>query len=190
MWDSGVLRRARDCLSRLRLKRGRPVLPGKNKPGQRCRRFIHANWVTITASLLSVGLCALLLFMLLSRLPGLPIPDFARAASVASAATEARATAPLNVYLQPLKVRDLFKPSIPIPAGKKIGKTTAEQLAQRLQFLGTSGDAQNLSALIFIPERGPASFQAGDRVAEFVLIEIRNDSLVLELEDEQVVVKR
>ena len=84
----------------------------------------------------------------------------------------------------------MFKPSIPIPAQKKVGRTTAQQLADRLQFLGTSGNEQSISALIFIPKQGPGLFKAGDRVAEFVLKNIKKDSLVLELENEQVVLKR
>lgn len=98
--------------------------------------------------------------------------------------------ASLDTYLRPLKIRNLFKPSVPIPTRKKIGKTTAQQLAERLQFLGTSGEGQNISALVFIPKKGPGSFQIGDRVAEFILKDIKKDSLVLELENEQITLKR
>ncbi|MHC4691480.1 MAG: hypothetical protein ACYS67_01975 [Planctomycetota bacterium] len=102
----------------------------------------------------------------------------------------ANSIASLDTYTDLLKTRNLFKPSIPIPSEKKIGKTTAQQLAERLQFLGTSGDEKDLTALVFIPERGPGSFHVGDRVAEFVLKEIKKDSLVLEMENEKITLKR
>jgi hypothetical protein len=59
-----------------------------------------------------------------------------------------------------------------------------------LRFLGTSGDGQDVCALVFIAERGPGLFRVGDRVAEFILRHIEKDRLVLELESEQVVIKR
>jgi hypothetical protein len=118
------------------------------------------------------------------------VPNFADKGPITSNDIQARFMAPIETYTGLLKTRDLFKPSIPIPSQKKIGKTTAQQLAQRLQFLGTTGDKNNLSAFVFVPERGPGLFQAGDRVAEFVLIEIRKDSLVLELENEQITLER
>jgi hypothetical protein len=158
--------------------------------GRRCRHFIHQNWVTVTIILLSIGLCLLILYMLLAPLPELPVPIFGDERSITSSAAQAKSITSLDSYTRLLKTRDLFKPSIPIPAEKKIGKTTAQQLAERLQFLGTSGDEQNLSALVFIPERGPGSFQIGDRVAEFVLKDIRKDRLVLEFENEKIILKR
>ncbi len=157
---------------------------------KRCRQFILCNWITITTIILSVILCSLMLYMLLSGLPKVPVPDFSGDDPLTSDIGQVRDMAPLATYLKPLKTRDLFKPSIPIPAEKKIGKTTAQQLAGRLQFLGTSGDEHRLWALVFIPERGPGSFQIGDRVAEFVLKDIATDRLVLELENEQVILKR
>jgi len=156
----------------------------------RCLHFVRQNWIRITMPLLSLGLISLIVCMLLSPLPERPAPNFADKQPVTSNVDQAGSLPSPESYTQLLKTRDLFKPSVPIPAEKKIGKTTAEQLAQRLQFLGTSGDGQNLSALVFIPERGPGSFQIGDRVAEFVLKDIRKDQLVLELEDELITLKR
>lgn len=157
---------------------------------KRYQRFARKNWITIVFSLLSVGLCSFILYMLLSPLPELPVPDFEDKQLVASDTTQANSIASLDTYTNLLKTRNLFKPSIPIPSKKKIGKTTAQQLAGRLQFLGTSGDEQNLTALVFIPERGPGLFHVGDRVAEFVLKDIKKDSMVLELENEQITLKR
>lgn len=155
---------------------------------QRHQRFIYRNWMTITTTFLSICLCSFILCMLVSPLPELPVPDFSSENPISI--TQARSISSLDTYLEPLKTRDLFKPSVPIPARNKITKTTAEQLAQRLQFLGTSGDEQNLSALVFIPERGPGLFRVGDRVAEFVLKDIKKDSLVLEMENERIMLKR
>ncbi|MDH4240660.1 MAG: hypothetical protein OEW48_13960, partial [Phycisphaerae bacterium] len=120
----------------------------------------------------------------------LPVPDFADKQPIASDTNQASAIASLDTYTNLLKTRNLFKPSIPIPSEKKIGKTTAQQLAERLQFLGTCGDEQNLTALVFIPERGPGSFHVGDRVAEFVLKDIKKNSMVLEMENELITLKR
>lgn len=128
--------------------------------------------------------------MLFAPLPELPKQSFADKQLITSGVTPARSIAELETYTKLLKMRDLFKPSIPIPAEKKIGKTTAQQLAERLKFLGTSGDKQNLCAIVFIPERGPGAFKVGDRVAEFVLKDIKKDSLVLDLENEHIILKR
>jgi hypothetical protein len=157
---------------------------------KRYQYLIHWHWITIITAFSSIGLCLFILYMLVSPLPKLPVPDFASEQPVTTGATQTESVRLLDTYIEPLKTRDLFKPSVPIADQNKIGKTTAEQLAQRLQFLGTSGDEQNLSALVFIPERGPASFHTGDRVAEFVLKSITKDSLVLELENEQITLKR
>ena len=154
------------------------------------RRFTRRNSITIAVAFLSTGLCSLTLYSLVFPLPELPVPDFVDEGAVMSGDIQARIIAPIETYTGPLKTRDLFKPSIPIPSEKRIGKTTAQQLAQRLQFLGTSGDENNLSALVFIPERGPGSFRVGDRVAEFILMDVRKNSLVLELENEQITLKR
>ncbi len=157
---------------------------------QGLRRFTRRNSITITVAVISTGLCSLTLYSLVFPLPELPVPNFVDEGPITSGDIRARLIAPIETYTGPLKTRDLFKPSIPIPSEKRIGKTTAQQLAQRLQFLGTSGDENKLSALVFIPERGPGSFQVGDRVAEFVLIEVKKNSLVLELENEQITLKR
>ena len=154
------------------------------------QRFIHQNWIIISTAFLSISLCSFILYMLVSPLPELHVPNFTDEQPITSGTTQARSIASIDTYVRLLKTRDLFKPSIPIPAEKKIGKTTAQQLAERLQFLGTSGHEQNLSALVFIPERGPGSFQVGDRVAEFILKDVRKDSLVLELENERITLKR
>jgi hypothetical protein len=102
----------------------------------------------------------------------------------------AMAIVPLENYLQLLKTRNLFKPSVPIPEKNKLKKTTAEQLAQRLQFLGILEDNHRLSALISIAETGPAFFNVGDRLGQFVLKNIQKDKLTLQLYDEQVILKR
>ena len=157
---------------------------------KKCQQFTCKNRITIVSGFISVSMFLLILYMLISPPPGLPIPEFANKLSVTTGPGQGQVLAPLATYLQPLKTRELFKPSIPIPTEKKIGKTTAQQLAERLQFLGTSGDGQNLSALVFVPERGPGLFQTGDRVAEFILKDIKTDSLILELENEEIVLKR
>jgi len=157
---------------------------------QKYQRFTHQNWITIITTFLSTGLCLFILYISVSPLRELPVSNFGDGQPVKSGTIRAGTISPMAAYLELLKARDLFKPSVPIPAEKKIGKTTAEQLAQRLLYLGTSGDGQNLLALVFIPERGPGLFKAGDRVAEFVLKEIRKDSLVLELESEQIILRR
>lgn len=157
---------------------------------QRYQQFARQNWITMITNFLSIGPCSLILYMFISPLPELPVPHLGGEHSITADPSQARAQACLDTYLQPLKTRNLFKPSIPIPTQKKIGKTTAQQLAERLQFLGISGDEQNLSALVFIPKRGPGSFQVGDRVAEFVLNDIKKNRLVLELQNEQIILKR
>lgn len=155
-----------------------------------CQQFICKNQITILSSFVSVCMSLLILYMFIFP-PGEPaVPEFTNKLSVPTEPGREQLLAPLAAYLQPLRTRELFKPSIPIPTKKGIGKTTAQQLAERLQFLGTSGDKQNLSALVFIPERGPGLFQTGDRVAEFILKDIKKDSLILELENEEIVVKR
>lgn len=186
-----MLRHIKNIIFKKALKQKDTLVSYTTRLWQGLRRFTHQNSITITTAFLSIGLCSLILYTLVSPLPELPVPDFAAdERPVTSSEIRARSIAPLEAYTGLLRTRDLFKPSIPIPAEKKIGKTTAQQLAQRLQFLGTSGDGQNLSALVFVPERGPGSFQIGDRVAEFILKGIRKDSLVLELENERITLKR
>ena len=157
---------------------------------KKCRQFTYKNRITIIPGVVSACMLLLILYMFISPPGGLAVPEFTNKLSVTAGLGRGRVLAPLATYLQPLKSRELFKPSIPIPTEKKIGKTTAQQLAQRLRFLGTSGEGQNLSALVFIPEQGPGLFQTGDRVAEFILKNIKKDSLILELENEEIVLKR
>jgi hypothetical protein len=87
-------------------------------------------------------------------------------------------------------MRNLFKPSIPVPSEGGIGKSTAQELADRLQFVGIMEEAGGLAALVFIPNRGPGTFYIGDRVAEFVLKDVQPDRLILELGDEKAILKR
>lgn len=157
---------------------------------QRCQYFVVQNWITTTTSFLSAVFCSLILYMMFSSLPELPLPDSNSNRTATAGNAPVAKLALLDKYLEPLKTRDLFKPSVPIPSEKKIGKTTAEQLAGRLQFLGVSGEGAQLRALVFIPERGPGSFKVGDRVAEFILKDIQKNSLVLQLENEQITLKR
>ena len=185
-----MLQHIKNIIFQKKLKQNRTLVSSITELWQRFQRFAHRNWITITTVFLSTGLCSFILYMLISPLSELPVPNFADKQPITSGTTQTRSIASLDTYTDLLKTRDLFKPSIPIPAEKKIGKTTAQQLAERLQFLGTSEDEQNLSALVFIPERGPGSFQVGDRVAEFVLKDIKRDSLILELDNEQITLKR
>ena len=87
-------------------------------------------------------------------------------------------------------MRDLFKPSIPVPADGGIAQTTTQELADRLQFVGIMEEAGGLAALVFIPNRGPGTFYIGDKVAEFVLKDVQPDRLILELGDEKAILKR
>ena len=185
-----MLQCIKNIISQKTLKPKSQVISNITGAWQRYQRFIRQNWVTITPAFLSTTLFLFILYMLISPLRELPVSNFGDEQPMKSRTIRARTISPLATYLEPLKARDLFKPSVPIPAEKKIGKTTAEQLAQRLVYLGTSGDGQNLLALVFIPQRGPGLFKAADRVAEFVLKEIRKDSLVLELESEQIILRR
>lgn len=183
-------RRIKNIIFKKKRKRKGSFVSDITNLWKRYQRFARQNWITLVSSLLSVGLCSFIVYMLSAPLPELPVSNFADKQPIASDTTQANSVASLDTYTDLLKTRNLFKPSIPIPSKKKIGKTTAQQLAERLQFLGTSGDEQGLTALVFIPERGPGSFNVGDRVAEFVLKDIKKDSIVLELEDELITLKR
>lgn len=185
-----MLQRIKNIIFIIKRKRKGSLVSNITELWQKSQRFAHQNWITIVTSLLSVGLCSFILYMLLSPLSELPVPNFADKQPIASGTTQTSSIASLDTYTNLLKTRNLFKPSIPIPSEKKIGKTTAQQLAERLQFLGTCGDEQDLTALVFIPGRGPGSFHVGDRVAEFVLKDIKKDSMVLELENERITLKR
>jgi hypothetical protein len=124
-------------------------------------------------------------------LPALAIPEVADESLLSPlAAGRGGSKASLEVCLRQVKVRDLFKPSIPVPTEDGLGKSTAQELAERLQFLGIMNDAQGLAALVFIPNRGPGTFHVGDRVAEFVLRDVQSDRLTLALGDEEAVLKR
>jgi hypothetical protein len=185
-----MLQRIKNIIFKKKSKRKGSLVSNITNLWKRSKRFARKNWITIVSSLLSVGLCSFILYMLLAPLPELPVPNFADKQPIVSGTSQTSAIASLDTYTNLLKTRNLFKPSIPIPSDKKIGKTTAQQLAERLQFLGTSGDEQNLTALVFIPQRGPGSFHVGDRVAEFVLKDIKKNSMVLEMENELITLKR
>jgi hypothetical protein len=185
-----MLRRIKNIIFKKKRKQKGSLVSDITNLWKRYERIARQNWITLVSSFLSVGLCSFILYMLLAPLPDLPVSNFADKEPVASGTNKADTIASLDTYTDLLKTRDLFKPSIPIPSEKKIGKTTAQQLAERLQFLGTSGDDKDLTALVFIPERGPGSFHVGDRVAEFVLKDIKKDSLVLEMENELITIKR
>jgi len=105
-------------------------------------------------------------------------------------AGRAGSKASLEICLRQVKMRDLFKPSVPVPTDGGIGKSTAQELADRLQFVGIMEEAGRLAALVFIPNRGPGTFHMGDRVAEFVLKDVQPDRLTLELGDEEAILKR
>jgi hypothetical protein len=155
---------------------------------QHCRTVIKQHYLTAVTFAVGAGLSLLLLYMAAAPLPQLPVPN--RENKFAVGEVRERTALPIEAYLEPLKSRDLFKPSVPVPDSNKLVKTTAEQLAQRLRFLGTTGEADNIAALVFVPERGPGIFRAGDRIAEFVLEKITKDSIVLKMEDEHVTLKR
>ncbi len=155
---------------------------------QRWHTFIRCNYLNIVTFGTGAGLSLLLLYMAAAPLPQLPVPDREKQFPVGK--VRERAALQIEAYLEPLKSRDLFKPSVPVPDSSKLAKNTTEQLAQRLRFLGTTGEAENLAALVFVPERGPGIFRAGDSIAEFVLEKITKDSIVLKMEDEHVTLKR
>lgn len=145
--------------------------------------------LSIVTNLLALGFCLLLGFLRYMRLPELPAPKPSMIRSVATL-NAARSLQPMDSYIRLLKMRDLFKPSVPIPSENKVGKTTAEELAERLQFLGTAGTSGEVRALVFIPNRGPGLFKVGDPVAEFVLKEIQQEWITIQLEDEEIKLKK
>jgi hypothetical protein len=119
------------------------------------------------------------------------MPPVAETASTSSlTASRAGSKGSLDACLRQVKMRDLFKPSVPVPSDGGLGKTTAQELADRMQFVGVMEDADGLAALVFIPNRGPGTFRVGDRVAEFVLKEVQPDRLTLELGEDQAILKR
>ena len=153
------------------------------RPNRRC--LIVGGYVLVAA------LGGLSVYLWRAPLPALIIPAVAGETAVSPlTAGRAGSKAALESCLRQVKMRDLFKPSVPVPSEDGIGKSTAQELADRLQFVGVMKEADGLAALVFIPNRGPGTFHVGDRVAEFVLQEIRPDRLTLELGDEKATLKR
>lgn len=146
--------------------------------------------IEIATTFFSVVLALLLLSLLVVPLPELPVLHLQQEQALEADMGQVVTLAPLQTYLEPLKKRDLFKPSIPIPLQKNIGTTTAEQLANRLEFLGTRSNGQEQFAIVMVPGQGPDSFRTGERVAEFVLKDINRHGIVLQLENETVTLRR
>lgn len=147
--------------------------------------------LAIGGGVLAIALCGLAIYLWRAPLPSLTIPQVAEGGTTSLLiAGRAGSKASLEICLRQVKVRDLFKPSIPVPSEGGIGKSTAQELADRLQFIGIIEGAGGLASLVFIPNRGPGTFHRGDRVAEFVLKDIQPDRLILELGDEEAILKR
>ena len=187
-----MTRRARDKEEDARLKPdGRTASPvsragrlGRLRPGR--RRCVAAGGYLLVAAL-----GGLAVYLWRAPLPSLAVPQIADGSTASQpAGGRDRSKASLEVCLRQVKMRDLFKPSIPVPSEDKIGKSTAQELANRLQFVGIMEEAGVLAALVFIPNRGPGTFHVGDRVAEFVLKDVQPDRLILELGDEEAILKR
>lgn len=165
-------------------------------PVARLGRFsvLQPSWrlcLAIGGTLLAMALCGLAVYLWRAPLPSLTIPQVADGGSTSPLiAGRAGSKASLEICLKQVKVRDLFKPSIPVPSEGGIGKSTAQELADRLQFIGIMEGVGGLAALVFIPNRGPGIFHMGDRVAEFVLKDVQSDRLILELGDEEAILKR
>ena len=141
--------------------------------------------------MLTVALCGAALYLWRAPLPALPVPELVDAGVTSVAASNRLGSvASFDACLRQAKTRDLFKPSVPVPSENQISKTTAQELANRLQFLGVMGDGDGIAALVFIPTRGPGTFHKGDRVAEFILKDVTPDRLVLALGDEEATLKR
>lgn len=141
--------------------------------------------------MLTVALCGLAIYLWRAPPPSLAIPqitDESPASQLAGARDGSKAS--LEICLRQVKMRNLFKPAIPVPSEDGIGKSTAQELADRLQFVGIMAEAGVLAALVFIPNRGPGTFRVGDRVAEFVLKDVQPDRLILGLGDEEAILKR
>ena len=96
----------------------------------------------------------------------------------------------LNDYLSMARKRELFKPSVPLPAENKLGQTTAEELAKRFKFLGVSGSGADLSALVAVANASVQSVRQGEHLEDFVVKEINSGQLVLELNEDTVILKR
>ena len=103
---------------------------------------------------------------------------------------DARPLPALERYLNIARKRELFKPSVPLAAGNKLGQTTAEQLAKRFKFLGVSGAKPDLSALVAVTNGGVQTVRQGERLEDFVVKEIDSGQLVLQLNEDIVTLKR
>ena len=147
--------------------------------------------LAVVSSLLTVTLCGASVYLWQAPLPPLPDAGLAgRDMTSVSSIVRIGSEASLEICLRQIKTRELFKPSVPMPSEDRIAKSTAQELANRLQFVGTIGNADDLAALVFIPNRGPGTFRVGDRVAEFVLKDVKPDRLILGLADEEATLKR
>ena len=155
---------------------------------------LQPNWrlsLTIVGYVLAMALCGLAIYLWQAPLPSLKIPQVTNADSTSQLiSSRAGSKAALEICLRHVKMRDLFKPSTPVPTEGGIAKSTAQELADRLQFVGIMEEAGKLVALVFIPNRGPGTFHMGDRVAELVLKDVQPDRLILELGDEEAILKR
>ncbi len=173
----------------MKRERATPSVP---KVGRRARLRLPWQPCRVVAGyLLTIALCGAAVYLWQAPLPPLPVPHAADSrAALLSAAGRAGSKASLEACLRQVKLRELFKPSIPVPEESRLGKSTAQELADRLQFVGIMGGPDGLAALVFIPNRGPGTFRVGDRVAEFTLKEVQPDRLVLALGDEQATLKR
>jgi hypothetical protein len=166
-----------------------PAAPRGKRPAR-----LRPPWqpcLLLAGYLLMAALGGAALYLWRAPLPPLAASETAEnraAAALTAGRTGSRAS--LEACLRQVKVRELFKPSVPVPSENRLGQTTAQELAGRLQFLGTVGSAGDLAALVFIPNRGPGTFRVGERVAEFVLKAVKPDSLVLGLGDEEATLKR
>lgn len=146
---------------------------------------------SIGGYVLATALCGLVVYLWRAPLPSPAIPQIADEDSTSPLiGGRAGSKVSLETCLRQVKTRDLFKPSIPVPSEGGIGKSTAQELADRLQFVGIMEEAGGLAALVFIPNRGPGTFHIGDRVAEFVLKDVQPDRLVLQLGNEEAILKR
>jgi hypothetical protein len=70
-----MLQRIKNIILKKKGKRKGSLVSNITNLWKRSQRFVHQNWITIVSSLLSVGLCSFILYMLLSPLPELPVPD-------------------------------------------------------------------------------------------------------------------
>jgi hypothetical protein len=159
----------------------------------RIDRLRPNRWLCLVVGgyVLVAALCGLAVYLWRAPLPPLAIPQLAEEGSTSPLiAGRAGSKVSLEACLRQVKMRDLFKPSIPVPTEGGIGKSTAQELADRLQFVGIMEDTDGLAALVFIPNRGPETFHVGERVAEFVLKDVQPGRLTLGLGEEQAVLKR